>query len=177
MGIASLTLAMTSAHAQDIKPPHEAGAVETGIITGTLLKDGKSPMGGQIVTLEILNGHQLILTLPKQTDAKGSYQFKNIFMSPDFSYAVSAEFEGKIYRAGFISLKSGEKSKKLDLPVGAGVKEGPSLPPPMNEKRLGDDFPNVPTYQHTNVLNEYQLLAIILSIGAIGYAVWRRRKA
>ena len=122
-GRQALTLAMTSFAQPAQKPPHEAGAVETGVITGTLLKDGKGPLGEHVVTLEILSGHQLILTLPKKTDAKGAYQFKNIFMSPDFSYAISTEFEGKTYRAGFVSLKNGEKNKQLDLAVGAGEVE------------------------------------------------------
>ncbi|MBI2341256.1 MAG: hypothetical protein HYU98_00780, partial [Deltaproteobacteria bacterium] len=140
LGIASslMLLAMTAhSFAQSTqKAPHEANAVETGVITGTLLKDGKSPLGGHIVTLEILNGHQLILTLPKQTDTKGSYQFKNIFQSPEFSYAVSTEFEGKTYRTNFVSLKEGEKSKKLDIAVGSSAKEGPPLPPPMNGEEI-----------------------------------------
>lgn len=179
LGIASLTLAMTSFAQPAQKPPHEAGAVETGVITGTLLKDGKGPLGEHVVTLEILSGHQLILTLPKKTDAKGAYQFKNIFMSPDFSYAISTEFEGKTYRAGFVSLKNGEKNKQLDLAVGAGAKEGIPLPPPIDEETGqmmgGSEIP----HEHgvaKKKLNEYQLLAIILSIGVIGYAVWRKRR-
>ena len=164
------------AYAQPMKPPHDTGSVATGVIAGTLLKDGKTPLVGHTVTLEILSGHNLILTLPKETDVKGAYLFKNIFQSPEFSYAISTSFESKTYRTDFISLKKGEKTHKLNLMVGAGVSEGPSLPPPIDDEKDIQRTGGEHTHMHKRALNEYQMLAIILAVAAVGYAVYQRKK-
>ncbi len=147
--------------------PHANNQVKTGVIKGALLKDGKNPLPGATVVLEIVQGGNLILTIPKRTDPKGAFQFKNIFMSPEFSYAISSEFEGKRYSTDFVSLTEKEIEKRLDLIVGEGGQESPPLEEsPMNKT----DAPAKKGF------NEYQLLAIILSIGAIAYAFLRRKK-
>ncbi len=170
-------LAMTTAHAQDVKMPHGTD-IATGIITGKLLKDGKPALGGHQVVLEILNGHKVVLTIPKPTDNNGNYQFKNIFKSPEFAYSVSTEFEGKTYRTDFISLGEKDSKKVVDLIVGAGAKEGPALPPPMDEKTMmeGDPGDSEHTCSHGRKFSDYQLLAIALAIAAVGYAIYQRKR-
>jgi hypothetical protein len=156
--------------------PHEEEAVETGTITGTLLKDSKTPLPGATVILEILRGQQLVLTIPKQTDQKGRYQFKNIFQTPDFSYAISTKLGAKVFRTEFVSLGKDEKSRKLDLVVGAGGKEGQALPSPMPPAAGMSSGQGREPHVHKTGLNEYQMAAIVLSILAAAFAIYQRRK-
>lgn len=151
------------------KAPHGDANLQTGMIKGKLL-EGKKGLAGNTVTLEILQGHDLILTIPKKTDPKGGYQFKNIFMSPDFSYSVSTEYNGKMYRTEFVSLGKNEKEKELDLMVGAGAVEAKPLPMPISE-----DMQKEPVKVKKG-FNEYQLLAIILSVCVLGFVFWNRKK-
>ncbi len=176
-------LLASSVLAQPAKMPHGTD-VATGIITGKLLKDGKTPLASHQVVLEILSGHKVVLTIPKPTDKDGGYQFKNIFKSPEFAYSVSTEFEGKAYRTEFISLGEKDSKKVVDLVVGAGAKESPSLPPPMDEKTIKEGMKEegMGGGEHTcnmgRKFSDYQLLAIFLAIAAVGYAVyqWKRAK-
>ena len=172
----SLTfLAMASVFAQDVKSPHQGMNEATGVITGKVLKDGKTPLAGATVTLEILRDHRVVLAIPKEADKEGRYQFKNIFKSSEFSYAVSTEFEGKTYRSPFTSLSKNESSKKVDLKVGPGAKEGPPLPPPVDEKTMNET--EMGEHAHASKkFSDYQLLAVILAIAAISYAIYQRKK-
>lgn len=157
------------------KSPHETKAVETGVITGRLLKDGKTPLAGKTVVLEIFQGGGLVLAIPKQTDPSGRYIFKNIFRTPEFEYSVSAGHDGKTYRTDLVTLAREEKERLLDLAVGAGAKEAAPLPPepplPDEEHVSGGEM-----HQHHKDTGQYKLLAVLLSIGAIGYAIYRRKK-
>ncbi len=157
------------------KAPHDSAGT-TGIITGRLLKDGKAVLGGHQVVLEILSGHKVVLTIPKPTDNNGSYQFKNIFKTPEFAYSISTEFEGKIYRTDFISLGEKDSKKVVDLIVGAGAKDGPQLPPPMNEETMKEEGMGEHAHKAPKKFTDYQLLAVILAIAAVGYAIYQRKK-
>ena len=153
--------------------PHQKATVESGIITGTLLKEGREPLAGYEVRLEILQQHNLILSIPKPTDEKGQFQFKNIFQSPDFMYAVSTEYEDMTYRTDFVSLKKGEQVRKLNLIVGKSAKQGPQLPPTMPEEMTK---PHAKSMLQKIGTDEYKLIAVILSLVAVGYALYRRKK-
>ena len=155
--------------------PHEGEESETGVITGSLLKDGKVPMPGHMVTLEILKGRQLVLKIPKPTDQNGKFTFKNIFQTPDFKYSVSTELEGKMYRTDFISLKKGESERSLNLVAGTGAKKGPGLPESIPDGG-GQMQRGAQPHVHTKSINEYQLLAIILSLAAIAFAIFQWKK-
>lgn len=159
--------------AVDNKPPHKEAT--TGAITGTLLEGGKAPLAGHPVVLEILQGHQLVLTIPKTTDEKGNYRFKNIFQTKDFSYAISTEYNGKIYRTDFISLEQGVTSRRFDLKVGEGVSTGPELPPPMPTQMPEGEIEGSPEHDHIHKESdtEYKFLAAILGLAALGYAIWQ----
>lgn len=160
------------------KSPHDEGVAVPGIIVGTL-SDGKAPLAGHAVRLEILHGDELALTINKTTDEKGIYQFKNIFQTPEFSYAVSAEHEGKNYRTQFASLKEGQGTLKLDLMVGGAAPEGPPLPD------VADSGSGQRGYQggtegghiHKEPSGEYKLLAVVLGICAAIYAFRIRKRA
>lgn len=157
--VLALLVLSASASAQAAPPPgapspHEATA--PGRIVGRLTGEGQAPLPGHTVTLEILQGRTLILAIPKQTDERGRYEFKNIFRSPEFSYAVSAEHEGKTYRTPFVSLQARDQELTLDLATGNGAPE----PGPKSGDGLG----------------QYKLLALILSLVAAGLALAGRRK-
>lgn len=150
-----LCIAQASAAPPQEEPsPHEASA--PGRIVGRLTGEGQAPLPQHTVTLEILRERTLILAIPKQTDANGRYEFKNIFRSPEFSYAVSAQHEGKTYRTPFVSLSTREEQRTLDLATGNGAPE----PGPKSGDGLG----------------QYKLLALILSLVAAGLALAGRRK-
>lgn len=135
--------------------PHQAPGGNTGTITGRLLGADGLPVKRHLVTLNILRRGNVILTIPKWTDDQGLYNFKNIFQSLDFSYGISAEYKGQTYRSELISLKPGEESRKLDLFIG------------------GEE---VAVHKHEKSTSEYKFLAIILSIAAIGYALYQKRR-
>ncbi len=151
--------------------PHEAMTNVTGVINGTLLEN-KKPITNHLVNLEILEGHQLVLSIPKKTDMKGGYSFKNIFRSKDFSYSISTEYSGKLYRTDFISLGKDEEVRKLNLFVGAGAESGPSLPPP----EMGGEIKGGHEDVHKKPINEYYVLTVLLTLCGIGYAIWQRKK-
>ena len=155
--------------------PHAKDAAQTGIISGVLLKDGKTPLANYHVRLEIFEGHDLILQIPKLTDSKGAYQFKNIFQTPEFSYSISTEYEKIIYRTDFVSLKHGENLRTLNLAVGQGAKEAPPLPVPIAEEAQAAG-PEVEQAHKDVSAGEYKLIAAMLSLGAVVYAVYKLRK-
>lgn len=172
-----LTLASATHAMPPSESPHKASAIETGVITGKLLKDGKAPLAGETVVLEIFQGGSLVLAIPKQTDAAGRYEFKNIFQTPEFEYAISSELDGKTYRTDLVSLKKGEKERVLNLTAGAGAKEAAPLPPPPPLQPPDEEKGHsTEMHRHYKDTGQYKLLAILLSIGAIGYAIYRRKK-
>lgn len=155
--------------------PHVSTTTEVGRIVGQVLVNGKTPLPNHTAVLEVLKEHSLILAIPKQTDAKGHYEFKNIFRSPDFAYAISSEYNGKTFRTDFVSLGNNENQRTLNLAVGASAAEGPPLPSPIRDDEVME------TQQHTHdhngeSLGQYKLLAALLSIGAIVYAFARRKR-
>lgn len=157
--------------------PHGSDAEqETGIISGTLLRDGKTPLASQRVALEIMRDEVPVLALPKETDSKGEYQFKNIFQTEEYTYAISTEYEGKIYRTDFVSLKKGEKVRKLDLNVGAGAKEASSLPHQEEVAGMDDEDHSHMHGEKAKTFNEYKLLALLAAIGVIIWAFVKRKK-
>lgn len=151
--------------------PHMEVQAQTGVLTGKLLKDGKTPVPNHTVTLEIINRSALVLAIPKQTDSKGQFEFKNIFQSPEFSYAVSAEYDGKLYRTDFVSLKKGEARRALDLQVGMGAIGAQPIMPPSQEAP-----PDVKPPRAAKDLGQYKFLAFVLALGAAGLAFFQRRK-
>lgn len=166
------------AEEKKVMTPHEDSGVKTGILTGTLLK-GSEPLGNYQIVLEVLSGHKIILTLPKETDPNGKYLFKNIFQSPEFTYAVSANYEGTVYRSNFVSLAPGENSKTLDLVIKEG-ETGPKLPSDnitAVPAGTGDDGANA---DHSHIalkgFGQYKYLAIILSIAAAALAFFTFRQ-
>lgn len=155
--------------------PHEAKRGKTGVLVGTVIKGKSVPLGEQSVALEIFHRGRPVLTIPKRTGADGSYQFKNIFRNPDFSYVISTSYNGTTHRTKPASLGMDEDSITLNLDVSAtpSTPTTPATPsavakPPhgkyLMRKKGGWPFTG------------YQTLAIILSIIAIGGAVYVVRK-
>jgi len=158
--------------------PHSGQAVETGVIEG-VLKNGNKPLAGAKVMIEVVEMGEVILTLPKTTDEKGAYTFKNIFKTPDFAYSVSTEFEGKVYRAGPVSLKPGESMKRLDLLVGAGQKEAYPVAK-SNGRATQEDMDMTGAGQEQfkkQPIGEYKVLAAMGAVGAVVFAFWQRKNS
>lgn len=153
------------------KSPHKEAETKTGVITGTLLEDNKTKLSNHQVWIEIMRQGELVLTIPKETDLNGRYQFRNIFQSPEFSYAVGTEYKGRVYRTDAVRLKEGETVKRLDLVVGAGAEAIEPPPPPVSEAPLKGrgEYARVST-------SEYKLLAALLSVGAVGLAFYHARR-
>lgn len=139
--------------------PHEQAPKETGIITGVLRSPSGEAIGGHQVSLNIFQMDQMVLKLPKKTDPSGKYQFRNIFPSTDFHYIIDTEYEGKLYSTKPASLSPKEKLIQLDLVIG-------------NDSMVQSEAAGEMEHNH----DEYQILAILLSIGVIGYLVFSRKK-
>lgn len=169
---------IAAAHAQAPAKPHEPGPMASGVIKGRLLKEGK-PMPGHEVVLEVMRQGVAVLSIPKAADVEGRYQFKNIFQSPEFSYAVSAEFEGEIYRTPFISLKAGQGEARLDLKVGPGQESAAGIGEEDTGAEAQGAGPQMERHEHLHKEStaEYKLLAVILSIAAVGLALWQKKRA
>lgn len=165
-GVWCLVIGSSAVFAQQpAASPHEAMKEVSGSIIGRVLADKKDPLPNHFVTLEVFKDNELILSLPKSSDSEGKYKFKNIFRTADFSYVLSSEYNGKTYRTKAVSLGEKENELKLDLYVGAGADEA-----------TADAAKKEDTHVHKRSLNEYQLLAILLSVVVIIYAFYRRRK-
>lgn len=102
--------------------PHAEEGKETGIIQGVLFsiaENGKRKiLPSHKVTIIISRQGRGVLTLDKETDDKGHFNFKNIFSDPDFSYALGAIFDKKMYVVPDIKLKKGEMSHDVEFRVG-----------------------------------------------------------
>lgn len=111
------------------QPPHSK--IEVGQLEGTLTKDGK-PQAGKEIVIQVQQGGQTLLSLPKKTDEKGQFVFKNIFKDPQYSYLLLTEDDGKVYRHGPLQLGSKQNSLKVAFairPENAVEMNAPSMPP------------------------------------------------
>lgn len=174
--IVCLFLFATSfAHAMPpTQSPHEKQIMDTGIITGALLSEPNKPISNQDVILEVYERGNLILSLPKKTDTKGVYQFKNIFQTPDFTYSISANIDGNLYRTSTVSLSKDEKTKKMDLVINQQTIVNTAATTGKTEEEHSKNCPTCAS--HSPKIDEYKIVAIILSLLAIGYAIYLKKK-
>lgn len=152
--------------------PHEEAPKETGTITGVLRSPDGGALGEYPVSLDIFHKDQMVLKIPKKTDPDGKYQFKNIFQSPDFHYIVNTEYEGKLYATKPVSLGPKESLLRLDLALGNESLISSEAAGEMEHKH--DECPTCKSKKTS--INEYQILAVLLSLGVIGYLVFFRKK-
>lgn len=150
--------------------PHKEVSKETGVIMGVLSSPNGEALGEHPVSLEVFHNRQPVLKIPKKTDSAGNYQFKNIFRSPDFHYIVSSEYEGKTYSTEPASLGNKESPLLLNLNLGKG-----SL---ISKENAADkpDHDCAVCKKKGMPIDEYQALAILLSIGAVCYVVFFRKR-
>lgn len=155
---------------QGAENPHKSEVASTGVITGTLFDADKKPLGGHKVILEIFHEQNPVLAIPKNTTAKGGYRFKNIFQRSDFSYVITTNYQGAVYRTSAVTLKPGEQKRTVDLTIGtrakaqAGPPAQPSHPGHVVAKKRGWPF------------DIYQTVAILLSLAAIVYVIFVLRR-
>lgn len=155
-------------------PPEMAGKMQVGEIRGTLIKEGK-PQSGQQVVIQVQQNGQTLLTLPKTTDAKGEFIFKNIFRDPQYSYTLLAEAAGVVYRNGPLHLSGKQEVLKVRfelVPKNAVDMAAEPLPP---------ESPRM-EHSHEKVAGQWQqqqLTSIILSamvLIALAYAAGRYQR-
>lgn len=150
--------------------PHEGSQKEVGVITGALRVESGNAIPEHAVLLNVFHKDQMVLQIPKKTDSEGKYQFKNIFRSPDFHYIISAEYEGKLYGTKPISLDPKQSLIQLDLNLGNETLSAGG----GGEEHKHDECPTCKGRKTS--INEYQILAILLSVGVIVYLVFFRKK-
>jgi hypothetical protein len=140
----------------DGQPPHSQ--VEVGRIEGTLLKDGK-PQAGKDVVIQVEQGGQTLLTLPKKTDEKGQFVFKNIFKDPQYHYFLLAEDGGKVYRHGPLQLTGKQESLKTIFAL------TPEHVVEMGGEPLPPESPRAaPVAKLQGQWEHYQVVTIFLSV-------------
>lgn len=95
--------------------------IPRGVFKGRLVMvDGasKREMADHPIAMVVFRGPEKVLMLDKKTDAKGRFEFKNIFQDAGFSYALGVMDDNRIYLFTQPGLKSGEKERSFDFEIG-----------------------------------------------------------
>ncbi len=154
-------------------PPHSKAQV--GEIHGTLVKDGK-PQANKQVRIQVQQDGQILLELPKQTDAKGDFVFKNIFKDPKFSYIILTEDEGKTFHNGPIQLspKQDVATIKFEITPDKMV-EMNAEPMPASSPRAMPQA-KAPQQWQNQQMTSIVLSAIVLILLAFAFGRYQRKK-
>lgn len=153
------------------QPPHSK--MEVGQLEGTLTKNGK-PQAGKEIVIQVQQGGQVLLTLPKKTDEKGQFIFKNIFKDPQYSYTLMTEDEGKVYRHGPLQLTGKQTSLKVAFAIkpDAEVDTNAVSPPPDGQHGMSHE-------KAPNQWEQQQTVSIVLAglvLALMAYALGRYQK-
>lgn len=147
--------------------------MEVGQLEGTLTKDGK-PQAAKEIVIQVMQGEQVLLTLPKKTDEKGQFVFKNIFKDPQYSYILLTEDDGKVYRHGPLQLTG----KQNVLKVVFAIK--PEAAVDVGAQSLAPDNPRaMPHGKAPDQWQQQQTVSIILAalvLAFMAYALGRYKK-
>lgn len=153
------------------QPPHSK--METGQLEGTLTKDGK-PQAGREIVIQVQQGGQVLLTLPKKTDGKGQFIFKNIFKDPQYSYILLTEDDGKIYRHGPLQLTGKQDALKVVFAI------KPEAVVDMDSQPMAPDNPRAMSHgKAPDQWQQQQTISIVLAglvLAIMAYALGRYQK-
>lgn len=153
------------------QPPHSK--MEVGQLEGTLTKNGK-PQAGKEVVIQVQQGGQVLLTLPKKTDEKGQFIFKNIFKDPQYSYTLMTEDDGKVYRHGPLQLTG----KQTTLKVAFAIK--PEAAADLHAEPMPPESPRAMPHNKAPDQWEQQKTVSVLLAGLVlalmAYALGRHQK-
>lgn len=173
----------TSLFAADAPPGMAAAAglgphskVQVGEIHGTLVKEGKA-QGNKQVAIQVLKDGQTLLTLPKQTDEKGNFIFKNIFMDPQFSYVILTEDSGKVYHVGPMTMpaKQDVLNVRFDMKSeNADAMNAEPLPPSSPRDMPAET--SAPKQWQNQQMTAIILSALVLVLLAYALGRYQRRK-
>lgn len=154
-------------------PPHSN--VQVGEIHGTLIKNGK-PQANKQVVIQVQQEGQVLLSLPKQTDAKGEFVFKNIFKDPKFSYMLLTEDDGKSFHNGPIQLSPKQDVVKVKFEI------SPDKMAEMNAEAMPPESPRAmphnkaPQQWQNQQMTAIVLSALVLIILAFAFGRYQRKK-
>ncbi|PIR19856.1 MAG: hypothetical protein COV45_09395 [Deltaproteobacteria bacterium CG11_big_fil_rev_8_21_14_0_20_47_16] len=168
-----LTLIFAShvAHAQSMADQLKnspLGKIPVGVLTGVLTKEGK-PLANYPLVIQVQQSGQTVLTLPKNTDANGTFEFKNIFRAPEFSYSVFSEDAGKVYRYGPFAMKDAKLKISFAISAKTEIGEMPSQP----KAAASEPVPEKGEWVW------YQVVALLMLgavLGALGTVIVNRRR-
>lgn len=152
-------------------PPHTK--MEVGQMEGTLTKDGK-PQAGKEVVIQVQQDGQIILTLPKKTDEKGQFVFKNIFKDPQYSYLLMTEDDGKTYRHGPLQLSGKQDTLKVVFAI------KPEAAADMNAAPMPPESPRATSHgKAPDQWQQQQTVSVFLAglvLALMAYALGRYQK-
>lgn len=155
------------------QPPHTQ--MDVGQLEGTLTKDGK-PQGGKEIVIQVQQGGQTLLTLPKKTDEKGQFVFKNIFKDPQYSYILLTEDGGKVYRHGPLQLSGKQNALKVAFairPENAVEMNAQPMPPESPRMMSQGKAPGQWQQQQTVTI---VLAGLVLAIMAYALGRYQKKK-
>lgn len=163
--------------------------MEVGLLQGNLFVEKtpgkKEVLPDFVVALMVFQDGKRILMLDKKTDAKGFFEFKNIFKDPAYTYTVGTIYEDMLYLIPNLTLKKEDKVLKVDFVVGP---KSPHLVGSASEMMKGapaeqgtQATPNSPRItptvkKHDFMSQHHQKLALGLSILAIVFVVYLARR-
>lgn len=176
-----IMLVASWAHAQGMPPMNAEASGQTmphsemkvGQFEGTLIKNGK-PQAGKEIVIQVKQGGQVLLTLPKKTDDKGQFVFKNIFKDPQYSYLLMTEDEGKLYRHGPLQLTEKQDSLKVTFTI------KPENAADMNAEPMAPESPRaMPHDKAPDQWQQQQTVSLVLAglvLALVAYTLGRYQK-
>ncbi len=152
-------------------PPHTK--MDVGQMEGTLSKNGRPQVGKEIV-IQVQQGGQILLTLPKKTDEKGQFVFKNIFKDPQYSYFLLTEDEGRVYRHGPVQLTGKQDTVKVVFAI------KPENAIEMNAAPMPPESPRMMSHEKApGQWQQQQVMSIVLAglvLALMAYTLGRYQK-
>ncbi len=139
------------------------GNIPIGVLSGVLKKDGQ-PLANHLVIIQVRQGGEQVLTLPKTTDAQGQFEFKNIFRDPQFAYTLFSESDGKVYKLPPLTPSAAREKYAVTFEIGPATLAGElsaSETMPANSPRMNEPVKQAGEWQW------HQLSAIFLSCGVL----------
>lgn len=153
------------------QPPHTK--MDVGQMEGTLTKDGK-PQANKEIVIQVQQGGQTLLTLPKKTDENGQFIFKNIFKDPQYSYFLLTEDGGKVHRYGPVQLAAKQDTVKVAFAI------KPENAAEMNAAPMPPESPRaMPHEKAPDQWQRQQMVSIVLAglvLAGVAYTLGRYQK-
>lgn len=178
LGIAMMVMLMGTAYAMPPSGADASGApphtrMDVGQLEGTLTKNGR-PQAGKEIVIQVQQGGQTLLTLPKKTDEKGQFIFKNIFRDPQYSYILLTEDEGRVYHYGPVQLTGKQDTLKVAFAI------APENAVEMNAAPMPPESPRMMPHEKAPAQwQSQQMVSIVLAclvLVVMAYALGRYRK-